>query len=93
MSVGKKAAPMRMCIACRNMIPKKELMRIVKTADGKIVFDPTLKANGRGAYVCNNEECVTKCLKKKLLNHAFSTQIPDEVYAALSEEYANRQNS
>ena len=93
MSTGKKAAPMRMCIACRNMIPKKELMRIVRGADGTISFDPTLKANGRGAYVCNKPECVQKCLKKRLLSHALNVQIPAEVYEKLSEEYASKQNS
>lgn len=84
---------MRMCIACRNMIPKKELLRIVRGTDGKYFFDPTLRANGRGAYICDKPECVEKCLKKKLMNHAFSTQIPDDVYASLAEEYANRKNS
>lgn len=93
MSTGKKSAPMRMCISCRNMMPKKELMRIVRGADGKFFFDTTLRANGRGAYVCDKPECVEKCLKKRLINHAFGTQIPDEVYEALSEEYANRKNS
>ena len=93
MSIGKKSAPMRMCISCRNMMPKKELMRIVRGADGKFFFDTTLRANGRGAYVCDKPECVEKCLKKRLINHAFGTQIPDEVYEALSEEYANRKNS
>ena len=92
MSKGKKANPLRMCVVCRNMMEKKELMRIVRGPEGNFFFDPTHKANGRGAYVCNKPECMEKCLKKKLLNHAFSTMIPDEVYAALSEEYANKQN-
>ena len=93
MSAGKKSTPMRMCIACRNMIPKKELMRIVRGTDGHFFFDTSLRANGRGAYVCNKPECVERCLKKRLMNHAFGSQIPDEVYQSLSEEYANRQNS
>ncbi len=93
MSVGKKAAPMRMCVACRMMIPKKELMRVVRDADGNLFFDPTLKKNGRGAYICNKQECMEKCLKKKLFNHVFFTAISDEIYEKLSEEYESRKNS
>ena len=88
-----KSVPMRMCIVCKNMIPKKQLLRIVRGTDGNYFFDGTFKANGRGAYICDNPECVEKCLKKKLINHALRTQIPDEVYKALSEEYENRKNS
>ena len=92
MTVEKKSVPMRMCVVCRNMIPKKELLRIVRGTDGSYFFDPTFKANGRGAYICDKPECMEKCLKKKMMNHAFRTQIPDEVYQALSEEYENRKN-
>ena len=52
-----KKIPMRMCVACREMKPKKDLIRVVKTADG-IRLDKTGKLAGRGAYVCNDKECV-----------------------------------
>ena len=76
-----KNIPMRMCVACREMKPKKDMIRVVKTADGEIYADPTGKAAGRGAYVCGAEECMKKLNVKKLLNRAFSTNVSAEVYA------------
>lgn len=76
-----KNIPMRMCVACREMKPKKDMLRVVKTADGEIYADPTGKAAGRGAYVCGAEECMRKLNVKKLLNRAFATNVSVEVYA------------
>ena len=81
-----KRIPMRMCIACREMKPKQEMMRVVKNADGEIYADPTGKAPGRGAYVCNNEECRKKLNVKKLLHKTFSTNVSMEVYQDIEEE-------
>ena len=53
-----KKIPMRTCVMCRQQKDKRELMRIVRTPEGKVAFDPTGKANGRGAYVCSSEECL-----------------------------------
>ena len=61
---GVKRIPERMCVACRQMKPKTELLRIVNTADG-VVVDGTGKLNGRGVYLCKSKECVTKALKSK----------------------------
>ena len=77
---------MRMCIACREMKPKAEMTRVVKTADDEIYLDPTGKAAGRGAYVCNNADCLKKLSSKKLLHKAFSTNVNDEVYQGIGEE-------
>ena len=77
-----KKIPMRTCIACKACKPKKELVRIVKSDDG-ISLDRTGRKNGRGAYVCNCEECVAKLKKGKLLNKTFSMPVSDEVYDAL----------
>ena len=81
-----------MCVACKQMRPKSELIRIVRGADGSMCFDKTGKVGGRGAYLCDNSECVEKCLKKKLLNKAFKTLIDDEVYRRLAEEDESKQN-
>lgn len=81
-----KNIPMRMCIACREMKPKKEMLRVVKNAEGEIFPDPTGKAPGRGAYVCNGEECRKKVLGKKLLHKTFSTNVAPEVYQGIEEE-------
>ncbi len=80
-----KKIPMRTCIACREMKPKAEMTRVVKTAEGEIFTDPTGKAAGRGAYVCANPECLKKVGVKKLLHKAFSTSVSEEVYLGVEE--------
>ena len=84
-----KKIPMRTCIACRQMKPKKEMLRVVKTADGDIFADPTGKAAGRGAYVCGAEECMKKLGDKKLLHRAFSTDVDMQVYSDVKENGGN----
>ena len=81
-----KKIPMRMCIACREMKPKSEMTRVVKSADGEIRLDVTGKAPGRGAYICSGEECLKKLQTKKLLNKAFSTDVSADVYKDALEE-------
>ena len=70
-----KRIPERMCVICRQMKPKPELLRIVNTVDG-VVVDGTGKLNGRGVYVCKCKECVTKALKSKgfVKQHGFSLE-------------------
>ena len=81
-----KSVPMRMCIACREMKPKKEMTRVVKTPDGEISADLTGKAAGRGAYICNAEGCLRKLNDKKLLHKAFATNVPQTVYKGVENE-------
>ena len=82
-NMSKKHIPMRMCIVCRKMFNKDELIKIVKNASGEIDLDLTAKAEGRGAYICKNEECISKCEKKKALNRAFSSNIDSSIYEKL----------
>lgn len=77
---------LRMCLACRQMQDKKDLLRIVKDKEGNISVDLTGKKNGRGAYICKNEECLKKLIKQKSLNKAFKTNVDDEVYNKIKEE-------
>ncbi len=84
-----KKVPIRTCIACRTAKPKKELIRVVKFED-QIKLDLTGKLNGRGAYVCNDENCIQKLKKQKLLNKAFSTQIEESVYDRILEEFLGK---
>ena len=77
-----KNTPLRMCVACREMKDKRELIRIVKSGDS-IKVDLTDKTSGRGAYVCRNEDCLGKLGKHKLLNRAFKCEVPMEVYRSL----------
>lgn len=81
-----KSQPMRMCIACRQMKLKKEMTRVVKTADGEVFADPTGKAAGRGAYICGEADCMKKLTDKKLLNKAFSANVAPEVYRGVEED-------
>jgi len=85
-----KDTPLRMCVSCRQMMAKQNMYRVVRTPDG-YKFDAENSADGRGAYVCKNSNCVQLCLNKKLFNRAFKTEVSDDVYKALSEAYANRQ--
>ena len=85
-----KKIPMRTCIACRSNKPKRELLRVVKFND-EINLDFTGKLNGRGAYVCNDKECVQKLKKQKLLNRAFEMQVSDEIYDKIMEDFLGKQ--
>ena len=82
-----KKIPMRTCIACRCEKPKRELIRVVKNKEGVFSVDRTGKLSGRGAYVCDCSACMEKVIKKRLLNHAFSQEISEEVYLAVKEAF------
>lgn len=82
-----KKIPSRMCVVCRNMFEKPNLIRVVKGADG-VSIDLTGKKAGRGAYVCKNPECFEKCVKKRVFDRVFQEKLSDEVYESLKEEYA-----
>ena len=84
-----KKVPMRTCIACRSEKNKRELIRVVKSGD-EIKLDLTGRANGRGAYVCNDKECIAKLKKGKLLNRAFSCAVDDAVYDEIAEEFLGK---
>ncbi|MCI8344134.1 MAG: YlxR family protein [Clostridia bacterium] len=82
-----KKIPLRMCIACREMKPKKEMLRVVKNASGEISLDFSGKLAGRGAYLCNGEGCVKKLRKQRLLHKTFSCEVQEEVYLRIEEEF------
>ena len=81
-----KKIPMRQCLGCREMKPKRELIRVVRSPEGEISLDFKGKANGRGAYVCHDAVCLTRAMKSRALERAFSAQIPQEVYDRLKAE-------
>lgn len=76
----------RMCVVCREMHDKKQLLRIVKTKEGELFIDNTGKKNGRGAYICKNEECLNKLIKQKSLNKAFKMNINESFYEEIKGE-------
>ena len=81
-----KKIPMRQCLGCREMKPKKELIRVVRSPEGNISLDFMGKANGRGAYLCPDRECLKKAIRSRALERAFSQPVPEEVYDRLREE-------
>ncbi len=84
--MGTKKIPMRMCTGCREMKPKRELIRVVKTPEGEIKLDPVGKMSGRGAYVCRSAVCFQKAQKVGAWNRAFGMNVPKDVFAAIEKE-------
>ena len=81
-----KKIPMQQCLGCREMKPKKELIRVVRSPEGEISLDFKGKASGRGAYVCPDPRCLKKAIKARALERAFSAQIPQEIYERLESQ-------
>ena len=89
-----KKIPMRKCLGCGEMFPKKELVRVVKTKTGEengqetytVSLDKTGKAAGRGAYICKKAKCLEIAVKAKRLQRAFECQIPEEVFTKMTAE-------
>ncbi len=81
-----KKIPMRQCLGCREMKPKRELIRVVRSPEGTISLDFRGKASGRGAYVCRSAACLKKAIRARALERAFSVQIPAEIYERLERE-------
>ena len=78
---------MRQCIGCQEMKSKKEMLRILKTAEGEVVLDTTGRRNGRGAYLCYSGECLKKARKNRGLERSLKMSIPSEVYDSLEKEF------
>ena len=88
MSVKRKV-PMRQCIGCREMKSKKELLRILRTPEDQFLIDTTGKKNGRGAYLCKNEECFQTAMKTKGLERSFRCPVSEEIYEESLKELRN----
>lgn len=81
-----KKVPMRQCVGCQEMKSKKELLRVLRTAEDEIVLDATGRKNGRGAYLCFSRECLAKARKNKGLERSLKMNIPPAVYDSLEKE-------
>lgn len=84
-----KKTPIRMCLGCGEMKPKKELIRAVKSPEGEISLDFNGKKPGRGAYICRCDECFEKARKNKKLEKSFSCRIDENVYEEMADELRN----
>ena len=81
-----KRIPLRKCIGCGEMKPKKELLRIVRSPEGSVSCDATGRSAGRGAYICPCADCLRAAHKAHRLERAFECAVPDEVYQRLEKE-------
>lgn len=75
-------------MACQDMMPKKSLLRLVRTPESEIKLDPTGKASGRGAYICSKAECFALARKKNSIERALKSKVTDEVYQQLEIQFA-----
>lgn len=78
--------PQRTCLGCRKKKNKTDLIRVVKASDGTVRVDEAMKLDGRGAYICRDEKCLSRSLKSKALSRALKTEIPAEVRETLEKE-------
>ena len=80
---------MRMCVGCREMKEKKELIRVVRSPEGEVSLDPVGKKSGRGAYVCANADCLKRAIKQKQLERQLDVTLPAETLEALTAAMDN----
>ncbi|HJC63815.1 MAG TPA: YlxR family protein [Candidatus Blautia merdavium] len=88
-----RKVPMRKCVGCGEMKNKKEMMRVLKTAEDTIILDTTGRKNGRGAYLCFSGQCLEKAVKNKGLERSLKTAVPQEVYESLKKEFEKFEQS
>ena len=84
--MAQKKNPLRMCVGCREMRPKKELIRIVRSPEGEVHADPTGRAPGRGAYLCKDPACLAKAQKIRALERALEHKVEPAVFERLAQE-------
>ena len=84
-----KKIPLRQCVGCNEMKSKKEMLRVLKTAEEEVVLDTTGKMNGRGAYLCKNAECLKKAIKQRGIERSLKMEIEKSVYEKLEKEFLN----
>ena len=89
--VRQHKTPMRMCVGCREMKPKAELIRVVRPPEGEVFIDRKGKASGRGAYVCPNRECLFKAQRSKALERQLDKTIEPDVFETLALEIERRE--
>ena len=80
-----KKIPMRSCVVTGEKLPKKELIRVVRTPEGNVVVDESGKANGRGAYLKKSIETFDKVMKSKILNKKLEVEVPDSIFDELKK--------
>ena len=87
-----KKIPLRMCLGCREMKPKSELIRVVKSPEGEVSLDFTGKKPGRGAYVCHDASCFKRTVKSNALARVFKTQISSDINEEIQNQLETQDN-
>ena len=85
MVIKMKKIPYRMCSVTKERLPKKELIRIVRTKEGEVLIDATGKVNGKGAYLKKDLEVIEKAFKSKILNRYLEVEVKENIYEKLKE--------
>lgn len=85
--------PMRKCVGCGEMKSKKEMLRVLRTTEDQVVLDATGRKNGRGAYLCFEQECLKKAIKNKGLERSLKMEIPQSIYENLEKEFEELENT
>lgn len=88
-----KQIPLRQCIGCREMKPKKEMVRVIRTQENEVCLDATGRKNGRGAYVCANSECLNKAIKSHGIERSLKVEVSNDIYEAISKELSELEHS
>ena len=84
-----KKIPLRLCVGCREMKPKKDMIRVVKTPENEIILDTTGRKNGRGAYICNDVECLKKAVKSSAIDRSLKINVEKSVYEEMERQMSN----
>lgn len=84
-----KKIPLRLCVGCREMKPKKDMIRVVKTPENEIILDTTGRKNGRGAYLCNDVECLKKAVKSSAIDRSLKINVEKSVYKEMERQMSN----
>jgi len=90
--IKEKKIPLRQCLGCREMKPKNELIRAVKSPDDKVSLDFSFKAPGRGAYMCRDINCFNRVIKTNALKRAFKVQISEDIIGELRNKFENKES-
>ncbi|MBP2001076.1 putative RNA-binding protein YlxR (DUF448 family) [Paenibacillus shirakamiensis] len=84
--------PLRKCVACQQMMPKKQLIRVVRTPEDEVLIDLTGKKSGRGAYLCGNVACFKLAHKNRALDRALKAPVKPEIYEQLARDFVAAQD-
>ncbi|MUP48661.1 DUF448 domain-containing protein [Veillonellaceae bacterium M2-8] len=81
-----KKMPVRVCAGCQEQKLKKDMIRIVRTAEGEVMVDSTGRKAGRGVYLCHDAQCLAKARKEHRLERSLKATVSDEIYESVLQD-------